>query len=263
MSWPAASSRRARIAVSYVHDGTKPIRVKVGPEATDWWAAAQANGYDLLCCDASGATLAHQRLEWTAGGKADIKIALPASSAGVTRVVYLYVGAASTVNSDPSTTVTGDPTVTGQAGLDTAIPVVVLDAVAPVKTSTGAEPGARVGAIVGEKLAVLLPVLVALAERPVQGGRELEDVEGVTVAVAAGTGENAPATPAGWALSTDVRLIASLTRGVGVLALLGPDEAASAVLRITVYLRGPASGSLPSRQVVYTAIVAALAPLEV
>jgi hypothetical protein len=251
------------LAVCYIHEADKPIRVKLGPEVVDFWAASQQDGYDLLVCTAAGATLAHQRVEWSKGVKAEVRITNPGSGSGAVRVVYLYVGASATVTSDPSVTVTGASVIEAQAGIDSALPVVVLGGAPPVKTSTGAEPGDRVTAVVGERLAVLLPVLLTLSAAPVQGGRELEDIAGVSVAVAAGTGESAPTTPAGWALSTDVRLIASPTRGVGVLALLGPDEAASAVLRITVYLRGPASGALPSRQVVYTAIVAALAPLEV
>jgi hypothetical protein len=263
MPWPAAAPRRARLAVCYIHEADKPIRVKLGPEAVDFWAASQQDGYDLLVCTAAGATLAHQRVEWTKGTKAEIRITNPGSGSGTVRVVYLYVGASATVTSDPSVTVTGASVIEAQAGIDSALPVVVLGGAPPVKTSTGAEPGDRVVAVVGERLAVLLPVLLTLSAQPVQGGRELEDIAGVSVAVAAGTGESAPTTPAGWTSTADVRVVASPTRGAGILAVLSPDEAASAVLRVTVYLSGPASGSLPSRAVVAAALVSALAPLEV
>ena len=72
-----------------------------------------------------------------------------------------------------------------------------------------------------------------------------------------------PATPANWRSAASVRVIASPTRGIGVLAILTPDEAADAVLRVTSYLSGPASGALPARTVVSTAIIRGLAPLEV
>ena len=263
MAWPAASARRVRLAVAYVHEADKPIRVKVGPEAVEWWAAAQANGYDLLVCDASGVTLAHQRSEWTLASKADIRITAPTYSSGDVRVVYLYVGAAAAVVTDPSVTVTGASVITGQVGLDTGLPALILTGAPPRITATGAEPGQVLQVVVGSATAVVCPVEVALAAVASQGGRELEDVAGVTVGVAVGTGASTPATPANWRSASSVRVIASPTRGIGVLAVVTPDEAADAVLRVTVYLLGPTSGSLPSRTLVNAAIVRGLAPLEV
>ena len=171
MAWPAAAPRRVRLAVAYVHEADKPIRVKVGPEAVEWWAAAQANGYDLLVCDASGATLAHQRSEWTLGTKADIRITAPTYSSGDVRVVYLYVGAAAAVVADPSVTVTGASVITGQAGLDTGLPALLLTNAPPRITSTGAEPGQVLPVVVGSATAVVCPIEVALAAVASQGGR--------------------------------------------------------------------------------------------
>ena len=263
MAWPAASARRVRLAVAYVHEADKPIRVKVGPEAVEWWAAAQANGYDLLVCDASGVTLAHQRSEWTLGVKADLRITAPSIATGDVRVVYLYVGAAAAVVTDPSVTVTGASTITGQAGLDTGLPALILTGAPPRITATGAEPGQVLQVVVGSATAVVCPIEVALAAVASQGGRELEDISGVSLTVAVGTGESEPTTPANWRSLASIRVIASPTRGIGVLALVTPDEAADAVLRITSYLSGPTSGALPARTVVSTAIVRGLAPLEV
>lgn len=263
MAWPAAAPRRARLAVCYVHEADKPIRVKLGPETVEWWAAAQANGYDLLVCDAGGATLAHQRSQWTLGSSADIRVTAPSYSSGDVRVVYLYVGAPSVVASDPSVTVEGASVITGRVGLDTGLPALVLTGAPPAITATGATPGEVLPVVVGSATAVVCPVEVALAAVASQGGRELEDVAGVTVGVAVGTGENEPTTPANWRSAASVRVIASPTRGIGVLTVVTPDEAADAVLRITSYLSGPASGALPARTVVNTAIVRGLAPLEV
>jgi len=177
--------------------------------------------------------------------------------------VYLYVGAAAAVVTDPSVTVTGASVITGQVGLDTGLPALILTGAPPRITATGAEPGQVLQVVVGSATAVVCPVEVALAAVASQGGRELEDVAGVTVGVAVGTGAATPATPANWRSAASVRVIASPTRGIGVLAVVTPDEAADAVLRVTVYLLGPTSGSLPSRTLVNAAIVRGLAPLEV
>ena len=262
MAWPAAAPRRVRLAVCYVHEATKPLLVTIGPEAVEWWAASQQDGYDLLACDAAGATLAHQRVTWDHKLKAEIRITAPSIATGDVRVVYLYVGAPAAVVSNPSVTVSGDP-ITARAGLDTGLPALILTGAPPRITSTGAEPGQVLPVVVGSATAVVCPVEVALAAVASQGGRELEDVAGVTVGVAVGTGASTPATPANWRSASSVRVIASPTRGIGVLAILTPDEAADAVLRITTYLSGPTSGALPARTVVSTAIIRGLAPLEV
>ena len=261
MPWPALVSRRVRLAVAYVH-ASQNLELTIGAEATDFWGAVQSDGYDVLFCDAAGTVLAHQRTTWTLGVKAVFKITAPSIAVGAVRVCYLYAGASAAVVADPSTTVSGTLT-TAQAGLDLALPVAVLSLADPVVTGTGATPGERVPLVVGAKVAVLCPVVVALSAAVVNGGRELEDVAGLTVTVAPGTGETTPDTPANWIAGTDIRVITSPTRGVGVLVLLSPDEVSDAVLRVTVYLSGPTSGALPSRTVVSAATLGAVAPLEI
>lgn len=263
MAWPANAPRRVRLAVAYIPSGSNPALLTLGPEPVEFWAAMQANAYDVLVCDAAGATLAHQRMHLTYGSKLTLRITPSTFASGDVRVVYVYAGAPSTVESDPSVTVAGETTVAAYAGLDTGLPALVLTGAPPAITATGATPGEVLPVVVGSATAVVCPVEVALAAVASQGGRELEDVAGVTVGVAVGTGESAPATPANWRSAASIRVIASPTRGIGVLTVLTPDEAADAVLRITSYLSGPASGALPARTVVNTAIVRGLAPLEV
>lgn len=263
MAWPAASARRVRLAVAYIPSGSNPALLTIGPEPVEFWAALQQDAYDVLVCDAAGATLAHQRTHHTYGSKLTLRITPSAFASGDVRVVYVYAGAPATVVSDPSVTVEGETTVAAYAGLDTGLPALVLTGAPPRITATGATPGEVLPVVVGSAAAVVCPVEVALAAVASQGGRELEDVAGVTVGVAVGTGESEPTTPANWRSAASVRVIASPTRGIGVLTVLTPDEAADAVLRITSYLSGPASGALPARTVVNTAIIRGLAPLEV
>ena len=148
MPWPALVSRRVRLAVAYVH-ASQNLELTIGAEATDF-------------CDAAGTVLAHQRTTWTLGVKAVFKITAPSIAVGAVRVCYLYAGASAAVVADPSTTVSGTLT-TAQAGLDLALPVAVLSLADPVVTGTGATPGERVPLVVGAKVAVLCPVVVALS----------------------------------------------------------------------------------------------------
>jgi hypothetical protein len=65
MPWPQSAPRKYRLAVTWKIDTTDPISVKLDPELSAFWATVQSDGYDLLCCDAKGQTIAHQRTAWT------------------------------------------------------------------------------------------------------------------------------------------------------------------------------------------------------
>jgi hypothetical protein len=115
---------------------------------------------------------------------------------------------------------------------------------------------------VGSGRLVALPLPVSRADTPGQGGAELEDVAGLAVVVADGNGDSEPTTPANWWSDSNVRCAWAPSRGTVALVLVTPDEAQPATLRVRAYLKGPASGSLPSRTLAVYATVRGITPTE-
>jgi hypothetical protein len=262
MPWPQSSARRYRMAVSYLIDSGKPAAVKLDPELAELWATVQSDGYDLLCCDAQGVTLAHQRTAWTYASRTGaITITAPTPPSGATvGVVYLYWGPSATVAADPSTTVSGTTT-PGYALPPATLPAAEVD-VPPVASGNGYTSGIVVLIPVSSGRLVALPLPVSRADTPGQGGAELEDVAGLAVVVADGNGDSEPTTPANWWSDSNVRCAWAPSRGTVALVLVTPDEAQPATLRVRAYLKGPASGSLPSRTLAVYATVRGITPQE-
>jgi len=263
MPWPQSSARRFRIAAAWDVNGSNAISVKLDPELADFWATVQSNGYDLLCCDAQGVALAHQRTSWTyASNTGSLKITCPTVVAGsVLAVVYIYWGASTTIAADPSVAVAG-ATENGSVLPDVLLDAVLVQRLDPVPAGNGTSPAVAVIApIVGATL-IGVPMRLATMARAAQGGPELEDVAGVEVEVLDSNGDGEPASPANWWSNASVRVAAHPEKGTIVLLLITPDEAVDALLRVKAYLQGPASGGLPARTVTTYATIRGVNPTE-
>lgn len=263
MPWPKTASRKYRVAVTWTISNTNPPKVTMGPEFLDFWATVQANGYDVLCADAAGTVLAHQRDTWdTTNLKGIFRITCPSGLPGsaTVGVVYLYWGASATVVSDPSTTVSGSAAV-AYAVPPGGLPGRSLEGgtdLVPVGNAYG--PVVEVILPVGVASLLVAPVVLALLDVAARGGRELEDVEGLAVEVLDADSSGAPASPGSW--TSGVRLAWSVDRGAAILATVTPAAAEVGLLRARAYLTGPASGALLDRVAQTTARIRGVTPVE-
>lgn len=262
MPWPSASNRKYRVAVTWTISGTNPPKVDLGPEFADLWSGVQSDGYDLLACDASGKTVAHQRITWSYANKgATIQITCPSGlpASATVGVVYLYWGADATVSVDPSTTVSGTAT-PGFAVPPGGLPGVSLEGSAVIPEGNGYTASASILAPVGGITLAVAPVALALADVSIRGGRELEDVEGLRVEVLDADASGAPASPGTWVAG--VRLAWSADRGAAILAAVAPATAELGLLRLRAWTTGPQSGGLLDRAPTTYALLQGVTPTE-
>ncbi|MFZ9292553.1 MAG: hypothetical protein ACO26C_08485, partial [Ilumatobacteraceae bacterium] len=208
----------------------------------DFWAAVQSNGYDLLVyrernpiVDGGPELLDHQRVVWTyASKKASITLdQVTAPTSGAAALVWLYVGASSTVASDPSTSV-------GSATLDARAFPPVDTAGLTILTGRLDDAGAPVDTVVvpvGASVMVVLPLsrLGDPTAGTIQGRRIGQEPSGVVVEVLDADSDGAPATPANWTTTAGCAVTwREDLDGLALLIPLSPDEACDALLRVRI-----------------------------
>ncbi len=262
MPWPSSSGRKYRLAVTWTISSTNAPKVDLGPEFADLWAGVQSDGYDLLACEASGKTLAHERVSWSYANRgATIKITCPSTlpASATVGVVYLYWGADATVTVDPSTAVAATAA-SGWAVPPAGLSGQSVEGSQIVPEGNGYTATARILAPVGGITLAVAPVQLALADIAIRGGRELEDVEGLRVEVLDADADGDPATPGTWVAG--VRLAWSVDRGAAILATLTPDAAELGLLRLRAWTTGPQSGGILDRAPTTYALLQGVTPTE-